>query len=87
MKSKATSKFWKLYRNLPVNIQKRARRAYVLWLNNPRHPSVQFKRVDGQEPIYSARINDNYRVLGLLEEDTVTWFWIGNHQEYEQLLK
>jgi hypothetical protein len=28
-----------------------------------------------------------YRALGLLKGDTVTWFWIGTHDEYERLLK
>lgn len=25
-----------------------------------------------------------YRALGILEENTVTWFWIGGHDEYER---
>ncbi len=25
-----------------------------------------------------------YRALGILEENTVTWFWIGDHDEYER---
>ncbi len=24
--------------------------------------------------------------LGLLEADTITWFWIGSHADYERLL-
>jgi hypothetical protein len=87
MNSRATRQFWKLYKALPPEIQQRARRAYELWLNDPRHPSVQFKKVDDQEPIYSARVTDDYRALGLLENDTVTWFWMGKHEEYERMLK
>jgi plasmid maintenance system killer protein len=87
MKSQATVKFWKLYARLPGQLQQRARQAYQLWRANPGHPSLRFKRVDDEEPIYSARINEDYRVLGLLEGDTVIWFWIGNHDEYERLLK
>ena len=44
-------------------------------------------RVDDEEPIYSARVSDDYRVLGVLAGDTVIWYWIGNHDEYEHLLK
>jgi len=87
MNSRATRQFWKLYNTLPLEIQQRARRAYELWRNDPRHPSVQFKKVDDQEPIYSARVTADYRVLGSLEDDTVTWFWIGKHEEYERMLK
>jgi hypothetical protein len=68
-------------------VQRDADQAYALWRNDPRHPSLQFKRVDPQEPIYSVRVSRGYRALGWLEGDTVTWFWIGNHDEYERLLK
>jgi len=61
--------------------------AYQLWKANPDHPSLHFKRVDEEEPIYSARVTEDYRVLGLLEGDTVIWYWIGRHEEYERLLK
>jgi len=61
--------------------------AYQLWKADPDHPSLHFKRVDEEEPIYSARVTEDYRVLGLLEGDTVIWYWIGRHEEYERLLK
>jgi len=32
-------------------------------------------------------VTEDYRVLGLLEGDTVIWYWIGRHEEYERLLK
>lgn len=25
-----------------------------------------------------------YRALGILEGDTLTWFWVGSHDEYER---
>ncbi len=87
MKSRATPKFWKLYARLPRGVQQRARKTYQMWKVNPHHPSLHFKRVDDEEPIYSARVSDDYRVLGFLEGDTVIWYWIGNHDEYERLLK
>jgi len=58
-----------------------------MWKANPNHPSLRFRRVDKEEPIYSARVSGNYRVLGVLEGDTVIWFWIGDHEEYDRLLK
>ncbi len=87
MKSQASPKFWKLYARLPRRFQQRARKAYQLWKDNPSHPGLHFKRVDNEEPIYSVRVSDNYRVLGLLEGNTMIWFWIGSHDEYESLLK
>ena len=87
MKSQATLKFWKLYESLPRRVQRQAQKTYQMWKKNPRHPSVQFKRVDNEEPIYSARISESYRVVGILEGDTVIWYWIGSHDNYELLLK
>ena len=40
-----------------------------------------------RQPIYSARVGINYRVLGLLEEDHIYWFWIGTHAEYDELFQ
>ena len=87
MKSKAAAQFWKLYNRLPRLEQQRARKAFQVWKANPNLPGLRFKRVSNEEPIYSARFSDNYRVLGLLEGDTVVWFWIGRHDEYERILK
>jgi hypothetical protein len=64
-----------------------ARKAYLLFSTNPAHPSLNFKRVHHTEPIYSARISRGYRAVGLLEADDITWFWIGNHGDYDRLLK
>ena len=87
MISRATQQFWKLYNALPPDAQKRADKAYELWLNAPSHPSLQFKRVDPKDPIYSARIDRNYRALGVLRDDTITWFWIGKHEIYDRILR
>ena len=87
MKSQVTPKLWKFYARLPRSVQRQARKAHQMWQVNPYHPSLHFKRVDDKEPIYSARVSNNYRVLGFLEGDTILWYWIGNRDEYERLLK
>ncbi|WP_449363080.1 ParE family toxin-like protein [Trichothermofontia sichuanensis] len=38
-------------------------------------------------PIYSARISKSYRAIGQLDGDTVIWFWVGSHAEYDRLLE
>jgi mRNA-degrading endonuclease RelE of RelBE toxin-antitoxin system len=87
MKSSATKTFRKRLKELPKSIQKQAVKAYALWKNDPYHPSLQFKRVSQRQPIYSARVTINYRVLGLLESNHIYWYWIGTHDEYDELLK
>ena len=87
MTSRATPRFWAAYRELPAEVQDAAQKAYRLFRENPKHPGLQFKKVHDREPIYSVRVTRAYRAVGLLENDEVSWFWIGNHAEYDRLLK
>lgn len=84
MKSAALPSFWKAYAALADDVRQRARKTYRLWLQNPFHPSLHFKCVDPEEAIWSVRITLSHRALGILEGDTVTWFWIGSHDDYER---
>ena len=86
MRSRATPRFWAAYRELPPDIRDLARKAYRLFLENPQHPSLHFKKVHGRDPIYSVRVTLGYRALGLLEDEDLTWFWIRSHAEYDRLL-
>ena len=87
MKSITTSQFWKLYDGLPEDVKNRADGTYELWQINPHAHGLYFKRVGKKKPIYSVRVGSGYRTLGILEGDTVLWFWIGAHDEYERILK
>ena len=69
MKSSVTKAFRKLLDKLPESVQEQADKTYALWQEDPYHPSLQFKRVSQRQPIYSARVSLNYRVLGLMESD------------------
>jgi hypothetical protein len=85
--SRVTEDFIACFRQLPDEIKDLARKNYRLWRNNPSHPSLQFKRVNKKEPIYSVRVGIGYRALGLWEGDTVSWFWIGTHAKYDELIQ
>jgi len=85
--SRVTEKFLSCFAVLPDPIQAQARKAYRLWRQNPAHPSLLFKKVHAHQPIYSARVALGWRVLGLLEDDTIYWFWIGSHADYDRLLQ
>ena len=87
MKSRTTRDFRKRFNDLPTDVRDLARKAYALWLSDPSHPGVNFKRVSDKQPIDSARITQGYRALGYLRRDTVYWFWIGTHAEYDQMLQ
>jgi hypothetical protein len=87
MNSRRTRKFRDTLAALPLNVRKQAAVAYSRFRENPYHTSLHFKKVHPRLPIYSARINDDYRVVGQMRSDAIVWFWIGKHEEYERLLK
>ena len=87
MKSLATPRFWRLYGELPNEVQELAVKSYRLWRDNPAHPSLRFRRLEGRENLATVRIGDHYRALGVLESDKITWIWIGTHAEYDRLVK
>lgn len=84
MKSAVLPFFWVEYRQLNNNIKQSARKAYRLWSENPFHPSLHFKCINKKEDIWSVRVTRDYRAIGVLEGELVTWFWIGSHDDYEQ---
>jgi hypothetical protein len=86
VKSSVTSDFRELLASLPKAVREQAIRSYALWRADPYHPSLQFKRINARQPFYSVRVGLSYRAVGLVEGDTVTWFWIGSHAEYDTLI-
>ncbi|MGH9800615.1 MAG: hypothetical protein ACRD82_09645 [Blastocatellia bacterium] len=84
MKSATLPSFWAAYAGLDGQIKRQARKAYRLWSQNPFHPSLRFKCINQKDSLWSVRITLGYRAIGVLQGDTVTWFWIGNHDDYEQ---
>ncbi len=83
MRSLTTRRFRQLYGALPQLVQKQSRKAYLLFRQNPAHPSLNFKKI-GEEDIYSARVGLGYRVLGKMDGNDVVWFWIGPHSDYDR---
>lgn len=87
MKSRTTERFRKALAALPDEVQEQARAAYRQFIRDPHHPGLRFKPVHPSQPIHSARIGRGYRALGLVDGDTVVWYWIGSHAEYDRILK
>ncbi|MBD1206854.1 MAG: hypothetical protein H9535_00365 [Ignavibacteria bacterium] len=88
MTSSRSRRFKQLYRLLPLETRKLAKENYKLWKANPSHPSLHFKSIHPKHlNIWSVRVGDNYRALALWETETVEWFWIGDHREYEKILR
>lgn len=83
MNHRATPRFWQVYHALPPEVRELADAAYVLLKRDPRHPSLHFKKVGR---FWSARVGAHHRVLAVQEAETVVWFWIGRHDEYDRLI-
>ncbi len=79
--------YWKSYKGLPKKIQRDADRKFNLWKKNPFHPSLNFKCVNTEYNIWSVRVTIDYRALAVRNDKSVIWYWIGDHNKYEQLLR
>lgn len=86
MISHTTERFRKAFSGLPKQVQHQAKDAYKQFQNDPFYPSLRFKRVHSTKPIYSVRINVEYRAVGIQDEHAIIWFWIGGHDDYVKLL-
>jgi len=87
VKSHVTDDFVDSFRRLPKHVRKLARKNYRLWQNNPYHPGVDFKQVGKRSLAFSVRVGIGWRALGVKRQDTIIWFWIGSHANYEKILK
>lgn len=85
MRSRTTESFRKLFRALPAEVREQGREAYRLFAQNPYHPSLRFKQIEGD--IYSARVTLDYRAVGARSGDEIIRFWVGSHAEYDKLVR
>jgi len=69
--SRTTEKFRALFVFLPNTIKAQAKEAYQQFKSDPYHPSLQFKRVHSSKPIYSVRINLDYRAVGIIQDNEI----------------
>jgi len=80
----ASPSFWSAYELLPLSVQKVADQNYKILKENPKHPSLHFKKIRNYR---SVRVGIHYRALAVEIEEGLLWFWIGSHSEYDKLIK
>jgi len=85
LNSRVRPSFWRAYSHLAEPARIAARRAYSLFAKDPDHPSLRFKKLGGYDHVWSVRINEQYRAVGERSGDTITWVWIGTHNEFDNL--
>ena len=86
MISHTTPRFRKAFAQLPQKVQHQAKEAYKQFQEDPFYPSLNFKRVHSTKPIFSVRINIDYRAVGIQSGKEIIRFWIGAHDNYKKLL-
>jgi hypothetical protein len=65
-------------------VQRVADKNYVILKENPKHPSLHFKKI---RRYWTVRVGIHYQALTVEVEDGLLWFWIGSHAEYGKLIK
>jgi mRNA-degrading endonuclease RelE of RelBE toxin-antitoxin system len=81
-KIKLTDRFIELYKNLPKSIRKKINRQIQLLAENPRHPSLQTKPIQGTNGIFEARIDINYRLTyERLPDDSLLLRVVAKHDD------
>jgi hypothetical protein len=81
---RTTERFWRCYQNLPDEVRELADKSFELLKANPRHPSLQFKKVG---ELWSARVGQAHRALAVEDGEEFIWVWVGAHDEYEKMLR
>ncbi len=66
------------FRRLPREMQERARRLLGVLIDNPRHPSLRFKKMGGSET-WELRVSRGYRITLEMREETYLLRRIGSH--------
>jgi hypothetical protein len=72
------------YDALPARVRDLADKSFALLKQNPKHPSLHFKRVKGCASVRPGR--PSYRALAIEGKDGFQWFWIGSHAHYDRLV-
>ncbi len=86
MRSVTTERFRKAYQHLPIGIKLKAKVAFSMWKESPRHPGLRFRKIHDQKEVFSVRIGISWRALGVKKGNTMIWFWIGSHEDYNNLI-
>ncbi len=79
---RTTERFRQCFEGLPDNAQSVAKSSFQLLKDNPRHPSLHFKKIG---ELWSVRVGLAYRALAVQDGNDYIWVWIGNHDEYKRL--
>jgi hypothetical protein len=82
--SRGTATFWRLYHALPTETKAAARKAWLKFRQDSRHPSLHLERLEFDPRTWCVRVTLNHRAVALRDGDTWLWIWIGTHREFDR---
>lgn len=76
-----TEEFKRRYKNLPIEIQKKAEKQEELFRANPFHPSLHTEKLEPKEKqIWSFRVDKKYRItFRFIDSNSVLFLTVGPH--------
>lgn len=78
-----TKRFKKEFAALPSSIKEQARKQFALFLQDPKHPSIQMKKMKGYNDRWEGRITIHYRFTFAIVGETYFFRRIGTHEIYK----
>ncbi len=79
-KIRLTRRFLKSFARLPASVQNKVKKQIAQLAEDPRHPSLQAKPIQGTGRIYEARVDVDYRLTYERdEEDTLVLRVVAHH--------
>jgi mRNA-degrading endonuclease RelE of RelBE toxin-antitoxin system len=79
MKLLFTKTFIRDYRKLPQQIQKTTDKQLGLLLSDPKHPSLNIKKMQDPRNIWEGRVTESYRFTFQMAGDTYILRKVGTH--------
>ena len=70
MRVSFTKPFQRDYQGLPENIRKQIDKQILQLIDNPKHPSLHIKKMEGHPSVWEARITKGYRMTFQIDGDT-----------------
>ncbi|MDD4402714.1 MAG: addiction module toxin RelE [Desulfitobacteriaceae bacterium] len=84
-KFRSTCKFDKHYQALSKACKKQVLKSIELFIANPSHPSLRFKKIQGTEGFFELSVNQSLRIIIRVEtsgqEQINTFYIIGKHEQ------
>ena len=76
--------FDKDYARLPQHLQERVDQKLALFAENPRHPSLRVKKMEGPKDIWEGHISYEYCFTFRIVDDTCRLRRVGTHEIYRR---